>query len=168
MWQCVLPTSFLLATHCLNEKRWTVCLMLLAVLSWLSQPPSQHTRLITLKAGGCHGDDLIVTGGAASCWSAGSGDTKVILAPFVFSVTYTYWYCLQHKYTAVPSWCSKRSPIFPWMISHGSPARASYGVSFMEPVSDWCSVSFPAMMYEMPCYIGPRYDGTRLYIYMIR
>ena len=119
---------------CLNEKRWTVCLMLLVVLSWLSQPPSQHTRLITLKAGGCHGDDLIVTGGTASCWSASSGDTKVILAPFVFGVTYTYWYCLKHKYTAVPSWCGKRSPIFPWRISHGSLVRASYGVSFMGPV----------------------------------
>ena len=44
---------------------------------------------------------------------------------------------------------------------HGSPSRTSYGVYFVDSASDWYSASIPAMMYALPCYIGPCYNGSR-------
>ena len=41
--------------------------------------------------------------------------------------------------------------------------RARYGVSFVDPASDWYSTSIPLIIYVMSYNIGPRYNGTRLY-----
>ena len=43
------------------------------------------------------------------------------------------------------------------------PVRARYGVSFGDPISDLYSVSVTAVMYDIPSYIGPRYNDIRLY-----
>ena len=43
------------------------------------------------------------------------------------------------------------------------PVRARYCVSFGDPISDLYSVSVTAVMYEIPGYIGPRYNDIRLY-----
>ena len=45
---------------------------------------------------------------------------------------------------------------------HGSPFRARYGVSFVDPRSDWYSDSFHVIIYVISCNIGPCYCGTRL------
>ena len=47
---------------------------------------------------------------------------------------------------------------------HISPVRARYGVSFVDPASDWYSAWVPATIYVISYYIRPRYKGTRLYI----
>ena len=47
--------------------------------------------------------------------------------------------------------------------THISPVRARYGVSFLDPASDWHWASIPAIIHAISYYIGPRYNGTRLY-----
>ena len=47
---------------------------------------------------------------------------------------------------------------------HSSPVRASYGVHFVDPASDWYSASVHVIIYVTSYNIGPRYGGTRLYI----
>ena len=47
---------------------------------------------------------------------------------------------------------------------HSLPVRARYGEPFVYLNSDLYSTSFIASIYAAPCYIGPRYNGTRLYI----
>ena len=37
-------------------------------------------------------------------------------------------------------------------------------VSFVDPASDWYSASVPVNIYEISYNIGPRYNGTRLYL----
>ena len=41
-------------------------------------------------------------------------------------------------------------------------------VSFVDSVSDWYSASVPAIIYALSYYIGPRYNGTRLYLSLQR
>ena len=48
--------------------------------------------------------------------------------------------------------------------SRSSSVRARYGVSFVGSASDWYSASVPAMTCAISCYIGPCYNGTRLYV----
>ena len=43
---------------------------------------------------------------------------------------------------------------------------ARYGVSFVDPASDWCSALVFAIIYAISYYIGPRYNGTLLYMHM--
>ena len=38
-----------------------------------------------------------------------------------------------------------------------------YGLSSVDPASDWYSASVPAIIYAISYNIEPRYDGTRLY-----
>ena len=47
---------------------------------------------------------------------------------------------------------------------HGSPVRARYGVSFVDSASDWYYVSVPAIINAKSYHIGPRHNGTRLYM----
>ena len=47
---------------------------------------------------------------------------------------------------------------------HSSPVRVRYGVSFVDPGSDWYSASVPVIIYVISYNIGPRYNGTRLYL----
>ena len=51
---------------------------------------------------------------------------------------------------------------------HSSPVGARYGVSFVGSAPEWYSASVPAMIYAICWYIGPRYNGTRLYSSAIR
>ena len=46
---------------------------------------------------------------------------------------------------------------------HSSPVRASYGVSFEDPASDWYSAAVPVITYVISYNTGPRYNSTRLY-----
>ena len=41
--------------------------------------------------------------------------------------------------------------------------RASYGVSFVSSKSNLCPAEVIAVLYVISWYIGPRYNGTRLY-----
>ena len=54
----------------------------------------------------------------------------------------------------------KTRSIFPQL----STQRASYGVSFVDPASDWYSASVPVTIYAVSYYIGPRNNGPLLYI----
>ena len=49
---------------------------------------------------------------------------------------------------------------------YSSPVRARYGVSFVDPASDWYSASVAVIIYIIYCYIGPRYNGTRLFCFV--
>ena len=46
---------------------------------------------------------------------------------------------------------------------HISPVRKRYGVQFVVWHSDLYSTSVDAVLYEISCYIRPRYNGTQLY-----
>ena len=41
-----------------------------------------------------------------------------------------------------------------------------YGVSLVEPASDWYSAPVPVIMYAIFYNIGPRYNGTRLQVFL--
>ena len=56
---------------------------------------------------------------------------------------------ISHKY-------SRKTP-------NSSPVRARYGVSVMNPASDWYSASVYAIIYVISYNIWPRYNGTLLY-----
>ena len=43
-----------------------------------------------------------------------------------------------------------------------SPVRVKYWVSFVDPVSDWCSASVPLIIYLASYNIAPGYNGTQL------
>ena len=49
------------------------------------------------------------------------------------------------------------------MTPHSSSIRVSYGVSFVDPASDWYSVSVPVIIYVVFYNIGPNYNDTWLY-----
>ena len=59
------------------------------------------------------------------------------------------------KYSAVPLKRGQFSHKYSQKTSHSSPVK--YGLSFVDPASDWYSASVPVIM-------GPRYNGTRLYL----
>ena len=44
--------------------------------------------------------------------------------------------------------------------------RASYGVSFVDPASDWYSASVPVIINVTSYNIGPHYNGTRLILFI--
>ena len=46
---------------------------------------------------------------------------------------------------------------------HSSPIWAGYGVSFVDPGSDWYSASDPAIIHVITYIIGPRCNSTWLY-----
>ena len=48
--------------------------------------------------------------------------------------------------------------------SHSLPVRARYGVSFVCSNSCLYLASVIVVIHAISCYIGPRYNGTRLYI----
>ena len=49
-------------------------------------------------------------------------------------------------------------------IPHSSPVRVRYGVSFVDPASDWYSALVPAISNAICYYIGQRYNGTGMYM----
>ena len=49
--------------------------------------------------------------------------------------------------------------------SHSSPVRSRYVVSFVDPASDWYSAWVHGIIYAISYYIGPRYNGSGLYMY---
>ena len=65
-----------------------------------------------------------------------------------------------HTYGAVKKWSNSQNI---HKAPHSSPVRARYGVSFVGSDSNWYPASVPAVVCETSCYIGPRYNGTRLY-----
>ena len=50
---------------------------------------------------------------------------------------------------------------------HSSPVRVKFGMNFVGPDSDWYSAWVSAIIYAISYYIGPRYNGTQLYIEII-
>ena len=56
------------------------------------------------------------------------------------------------------------SPKFTRKTLHSSPARARYGMSLVDQNPDAHSASVTEVMHAILCYIGPRYNGTRLYL----
>ena len=50
---------------------------------------------------------------------------------------------------------------------HSSPARASYGVSFVNITSDSCSASVIFVPYAKSCYLGQHYNGISLHLWII-
>ena len=47
--------------------------------------------------------------------------------------------------------------------THKRYPKSGYGVSLVRTPSDLWNVWATAVLYEISCYIGPRYNGTRLY-----
>ena len=56
------------------------------------------------------------------------------------------------------------STILAW-THHSLPVKARYGASFVDSISELCPVT--AVMHAISCYIGLRYNGTRLYCRVI-
>ena len=77
-----------------------------------------------------------------------------------------------HVYLSVSQYvCYSAVPLQPGQVSPKSSqkTRASYRVHFVYSISvysnyDLYSASFTATMHAASCYIGPRYNGTQLYI----
>ena len=67
-------------------------------------------------------------------------------------------------YCVVPLYRNQFSPISSQLTPHISPVRARYGVSIVNTYSDLCSASVTRVLYAISCYIGLRYNSTRLYI----
>ena len=68
---------------------------------------------------------------------------------------------MQCRYNEVND-LKKYSPKTP----HSSPVKASYGVSFVDPASDWYSTWVPGIIYAISYYIGPCYNGIQLYYFV--
>ena len=66
-------------------------------------------------------------------------------------------------YTAAQVQCGKFYLKKSQKIAHSSPVRARYGVSLVDSASDWYFTPDSAEMYAISCYIGSRFNGTRLY-----
>ena len=47
--------------------------------------------------------------------------------------------------------------------THCSPVRTRYGVSFVDPISDWYSTTVPVIIYIISYKFGSRYIGNQLY-----
>ena len=63
------------------------------------------------------------------------------------------------RYSAVQIWHIQFLPKSSQNTPHSSPVRVRYGVSFVGSIS----TSVTAVMCSISCYIGPHYNGTRLY-----
>ena len=48
---------------------------------------------------------------------------------------------------------------------YSSPVRANYGLSFVDPASNWYSAPVPVITYGISYNIGPRYNGIRMNIF---
>ena len=62
--------------------------------------------------------------------------------------------------SAVPLQCGSFSHKYSQKTPHSSPVRASYGVSFVNPASDWYSSSVPVNNYVISYNNEPSYNGT--------
>ena len=47
---------------------------------------------------------------------------------------------------------------------HSSPVRVTYGMSFVDSISDLCSAPATAVIYAISCYTGPNHNGTQQYL----
>ena len=57
--------------------------------------------------------------------------------------------------------------IFLQKTPHASHNRASYGMYFVDPATDWCSVLAAVIICVISYNIGTRYGGTRLYLLVV-
>ena len=57
-------------------------------------------------------------------------------------------------------------PKYSQRTPHSSPARARYGVYFVDPKSGWHSDAFPVIIHVICYNIRPRYNGTQLYCHI--
>ena len=64
--------------------------------------------------------------------------------------------------SAVIMWLFKKK--YQQKTHHSSPVRAKYGVSFVDPATDWYSALISATINAISYYIGPRYNSTWLYV----
>ena len=74
------------------------------------------------------------------------------MADLLGSITVWYHYNVVNFLTNI----QKKTP-------HTLPARARYGVYFVDSASEWYSVSVPAIIYAISYYVGPHYNCIRLY-----
>ena len=65
--------------------------------------------------------------------------------------------CICHM---VPLKRGQFSPQSPQYTSQRLPVKARYGVYSVSQNSDWYSASVTTLLYKIPCYIEPRYNGT--------
>ena len=75
----------------------------------------------------------------------------------------TYVISCHITYSVVPLQRGQFYQKYSQKTPHGSPVKARYGVSFVDSASDWYHVSVPAIFNAKSFYIGPRFNGTRLY-----
>ena len=67
---------------------------------------------------------------------------------------------IEHVYIADKFSAENIRYTIPTKIFHSSPGRAGYGLSFIRDAYIASAVVVP---YANSCYVGPRYNGTRLY-----
>ena len=60
--------------------------------------------------------------------------------------------------------CGQFSPKSSQKTPHSSPVRARHGMSFVNITSDAYFASVNVVPYAESCYVGPHYNGTRLYM----
>ena len=70
---------------------------------------------------------------------------------------------LKATYSAMPLLRGQFSKKYQQKAPHSSPVRARYGVSFVDPGSDWYSSSVSTIINAVSYYIAPRYNGTLLH-----
>ena len=66
--------------------------------------------------------------------------------------------------STVPLWRGLSSHKYSQKTPRSSPVRARYGVALVAPASDWYSAALLVIIYVISYNIGPRDNGTRLYI----
>ena len=94
----------------------------------------------------------------------------LFILSFLVNLCSTLFHSLQGRfigtgtiiYSVVLSWRSQFSQNYQQKTPHSMPIRACYGVSFVDPASDWYSTSVPAIIYAVSYYIGPCYNSTQL------
>ena len=76
--------------------------------------------------------------------------------------TFIWEYRFYTIYNAVPLYHGQFCHKYSQETSHSSPVRASYGVFFVDPASDWYSATVPVIVYVITCNIGSRYNGFQV------
>ena len=74
-------------------------------------------------------------------------------------IVLSYQYTVRCRYNAVSFLTNihKNTP-------HSSPVMAKYGVSFVDPASDWYSASVSVIIYVISYNTGPCYNGNQLHL----
>ena len=77
-----------------------------------------------------------------------------------------YYMYICSRYSAVLLYWGQFFPKSSQKTPHSLPTSLSYGVFFVDQHSDIYSALVTEVMDTISCYIGLRYNGTRLYMYL--